>query len=231
MAKRSSLKAETPRLHGSHRSADSAGPAVPSPPPRRPRRPVTFGLEPRPAPNATALAAFERAVRALHLHDYVGAKTGFQEVIDGFPGETALVERAVVYRDLSIRSADRQPAPPARTVEERLTLATAALNAGDDHSAESLVRSVLREDDRQDLAHYLLAAIEAHRGHEAEALSSLARAFTLRPDLRAQAIHDDDLVTLHQDARFKALTAPPVPDRPAPQERTPRHRGKRPIDN
>jgi hypothetical protein len=102
----------------------------------------------------------------------------------------------------------RQP-PSPRTVEERLTAATAALNIGDDGRAESLAASVLAEEPRQDLALYLLAAIAARRKATDAALLYLGEAIAVSPEVRAQARLDADFQSLRADERFRQLVEPP----------------------
>ena len=68
-----------------------------------------------------------------------------------FPSERALLDRVRVYLDLCERELRRKP-PAPKTVEERLTAATAALNDGDEDRADALARSVVSDDADQDLA-------------------------------------------------------------------------------
>jgi hypothetical protein len=48
-------------------------------------------------------------------------------------------------------------------------------------------------------------ALEAQRKVEQEALHLLAESFPMRPDLKASAAGDSDLVALRGNARFQAL--------------------------
>jgi tetratricopeptide (TPR) repeat protein len=146
---------------------------------------------------------------ALQRHDYGRAADHFQAVLDGFPSEGALVERSRVYLALCQRELDRRPVAP-QTVEERLTVATAALNNGDDDEAERLVRSVLDAVPSHELALYLLAAVEARRGARDSALGLLTRAFDVSPEIRAQARHDLDFEPLRDLDAFQALLEAPI---------------------
>ncbi len=161
------------------------------------------------APSAEAVALFERGMAALQSHDYRPAAGHFQGVVGRFPAERALVERSRVYLALCQREMERRPAAP-RTIEERLTAATAALNNGEDASADTLVRGVLDDSPRHELALYLLAAIEARRGARESALTLLTRAFDVSPEIRAQARHDLDFETLRDLEAFRQLLEAPV---------------------
>ncbi len=160
-----------------------------------------------PAPEGVVL--FERAMRALQRHDYAAGAGHFRAVLNRFPAERPLVERSRVYLVLCERELERRPAAP-KTVEERLTAATAALNNADDAAAEKLVRSVLEGAPQQELALYLLAAIEARRGARESALSLLKRAVAVSPEIRAQARHDLDFEALRGLEAFRQLLDAPI---------------------
>ena len=160
-------------------------------------------------PQAEALALFQRGMEALQQHAYRDACTAFSAVVMGFPNERALLERARVYLELCERESVRRP-PEPRTIEERLTAATAALNNGEDQAAEELARSVLGDDPKHDLALYLLAAVFARRGSSAEALDLLRKAIAISPEASAQARTDDDFASLRDDDAFWTLTEPPI---------------------
>jgi predicted Zn-dependent protease len=144
-------------------------------------------------------------MEAMQRHAYIDASRAFQGVLMGFPAERALGERAHVYLALCQRELDKRPVAP-RTLEERLTAATAALNNDDDAGAEELARSVLGDEPRHDLALYLLAAIHARRGDQDEALSLLAKVLAITPEASAQARADADFDGLHELEAFRALT-------------------------
>ena len=95
-------------------------------------------------------------MEALQRKRYDVAADRFRSLLDRFPGERALLDRTRVYLELAERELNRQP-PNPRTLEERVTAATAALNNGQDAEAERLVRSVLADEGRHDLALYLMA--------------------------------------------------------------------------
>ena len=160
-------------------------------------------------PSAEAVAVFQRGMEALQRHAYADAVRAFQVVLMGFAGERALVERARVYLALCERELNRKPAAP-KTLEERLTAATAALNNGEDGQAEELARSVLGDDAKHDLALYLLAAVHARRNDLEEALSLLGKVLAITPEASAQARADADFESLHDLDAFWTLTEPPA---------------------
>jgi tetratricopeptide (TPR) repeat protein len=156
---------------------------------------------------------FQEGMEALQQHRYKPAAERFRALVEGHPTERALLDRARVYLELCTRELGRR-APEPRTVEERLTAATAALNNGLHDRAESLARGVLAEHPRQDLALYLLAVIEVRRGAFDKALSYLGQAIAISPEARAQARHEADFDPLHDLDAFHELTD--LPRRAAP---------------
>jgi tetratricopeptide (TPR) repeat protein len=196
---------KTSRPNGLHPQADAASPAARplAPPPGR-------------QPSAEAVSLFEKGMKALQRHAYGEAADLFRGVISGFPAEGALCERSHVYLSLCERELRRQPAAP-KTVEERLTAATAALNDDDDAGAERLARSVLEDVPQHDLALYLLAAVEARRGEMDGALQLLERAIAISPEIRAQAKHDADFEDLRDLEAFRQLIEIPLNPGPYPR--------------
>jgi tetratricopeptide (TPR) repeat protein len=160
---------------------------------------------PQIGPPPEAVALFEATMESMQRHEYADAATGFRTLVDRFPAERALLDRSRVYLDLCERELRKRPAAP-RTIEERLTAATAALNNGDLARAEGLVHSVLGDDPRQDLALYILAAIEARRGRAEAALGRLREAIALSPEAGAQARFDSDFESLFTNETFRSLT-------------------------
>lgn len=163
---------------------------------------------PAPRPPADAVVTFERAMEALQRHRYDDAATTFRVLLERFPTERTLLDRARVYLDLCDRELRRKPSAP-RTVEERLIEATAALNNGDDERAETLARTVVADSPDQDLALYLLAAVQARRGDDDAAIGLLTRAIKISPDIRAQARHDEDFEPLRVLDAFRQLLDTP----------------------
>jgi tetratricopeptide (TPR) repeat protein len=144
-------------------------------------------------------------MEALQRHEYRAGGDSFRSLIARFPAEGALLDRARVYAGLCERELRRRPLQPT-TAEERLTMATAALNDGDEARAESFVTAVLSEHPEQDLALYLSAAIHARRGRHDEALAQLRQAIAVSPDVAAQATLDSDFDALHDSEAFQAMT-------------------------
>lgn len=168
------------------------------------------GVPPAGSHDRGAVTVFERAMALLQRHDYQKALGEFEALQLRFPTEGALLERARSYAGLCQRELSRSSNSVPRTVEERLTAATAALNNGEDQLAERLISLVLDQDPRHELAHYLSAVVHARRGATAAALDSLRQAVSISPEVRAQARHDADFESLRSHDAFDRLMADPA---------------------
>jgi tetratricopeptide (TPR) repeat protein len=165
-------------------------------------------IPPTDVPDPQAVASFQKAMEALQLKQYRAAADYFRALLGRFPTERALLDRSRSYLEFAERELNRNGARP-RTIEERITAATAALNTDQDDEAERLVRSVLNDDPQHDLALYLMAAVEARRGDQDAALTFLTRAIGISPEIRAQARYDSDFESLRRAERFQQLIDPP----------------------
>jgi tetratricopeptide (TPR) repeat protein len=186
-------------------SAPLAEPASP-PPPRKP------GFY-------EAVAIYERGVQALQRHDFQAAAGFFRTVLERYPEERELLERARLYLRVCERETERQqPAP--KTPAERVYAATVALNSGDHAGALDHLQRALTEDPDSDHAHYIMAVALGGRQRFAEALDHLRQAIALNPENRTLARQDPDLESLRDHAGFKdALETSPASNRRRPAAR------------
>jgi tetratricopeptide (TPR) repeat protein len=161
-----------------------------------------------------AVAVYERGVQALQRHDFQAAAGYFKNVLDGYPDERELLERARLYLRVCERETSRQPAPGPKTPEERVYAADVALNSGDHAGALDHLQRVLGEDPDNDHAHYDMAVALGMRQRAAEALDHLRLAISLNPDNRVLASQDPDLESLRDHEGFRSvLETPPSPNR------------------
>jgi tetratricopeptide (TPR) repeat protein len=159
------------------------------------------------------VAIYERGVQALQRHDFHGGAGFFRIVIDRYPEERELLERARLYLRVCERETSRQP-PIPRTPSERVYAATVALNSGDHTGALDQLKRALGDDPESDHAHYIMAVALGGRGRIDEGLDHLRRAIGLNPENRTLARQDPDIEALRNDARFRSvLETPALPHR------------------
>jgi tetratricopeptide (TPR) repeat protein len=189
---------------------DTATPPTPPSPPVPPRKPGFY----------EAVAIYERGVQALQKHDFSGAAGYFRAVLEKYPEERELLERARLYLRVCERETSRQPTPAPKTPEERVYAATVALNSGDHAGALDYLQSALGEDPESDHAHYIMAVALGMRNRADEAIEHLQQAIALNPENRGLAKQDPDLDSLRDHHRFRdALDTPPAPNRRRPLRR------------
>jgi len=181
-------------------------PAAPPPPPRKP------GFY-------EAVAIYERGVQGLQRHDFAGAAELFRTVIERYPEERELLERARLYLRVCERETARNT-PPPETPAEQVYAATVSLNAGDHATALHHLQRALTSDPENDHAHYIMSAALSLRGRRDEAIEHLQRAVDLNPENRSQALQDPDLENIRDLDGFRAIVeAPPAQNRRRPRRR------------
>jgi tetratricopeptide (TPR) repeat protein len=180
----------------------AVAPSEPAPkeltaPPPPPRRPAFY----------EALAVYETGVRALQRHDFQAAADSLRSVIQRYPGERELVERAKLYLQVCERETARRPSGP-QTPSEWVYAATVALNSGDVDGALGHLTRALDKAPDSDHAHYIMAVALTDKGDTPLALVHLRHAIALNPDNRSVALQDPDLRVLHDLELFhQALEA------------------------
>jgi tetratricopeptide (TPR) repeat protein len=158
---------------------------------------------------------YERGLQALQRRDFAASAAALRTVIERYPDERELLERARLYLKVCERELEpKEPAP--KTANEWVYAATVAQNSGDDATAFKHLQRALSEDARHDHAHYMMAVATAQRNDTAGAMEHLRRAIALNPENRSRARQDADLETLRDDPAFRAvLDTPPAESAPA----------------
>jgi Tfp pilus assembly protein PilF len=148
------------------------------------------------------LAIYETGVRALQRHDFDAAAESLRGVIQNYPGERELVERARLYLQVCERETARRPSGP-QTPTEWVYAATVALNAGNLEGALGHLNRALEKAPDNDHAHYIMAVALVDKGEPALALVHLKHAISLNPENRSAALQDPDFDALHDLEAFR----------------------------
>lgn len=156
-----------------------------------------------------AVAVYERGVAALQRRDFSAAAARFREVLERYPDERELHERARLYLRVCERELQRQE-PTPQTAEERIYAATLALNAGRDDEASGHLSRAVADDPSNGTAHYMLAVVLARRGDRANAVARLRQAVELDAENRALARRDQDFDSLREDEAFRQIVEAPL---------------------
>lgn len=180
--------------------------------------PRTAGRAPKgpPPPERTqrveAMETYERGVTALQQRKFGEAATLLQTVIDAYPDEKELHERARIYLAVCRRQAVPLDATP-KTFEERLYAATLAINAGAYDDGLARLEALAGESPENDHVQFMLAVAHAQRGDLAKAWPALERAIDLNPENRFLARQDADLEALRREPQFRQIVERPQPVR------------------
>src|SRR3954447_1593166 len=176
-----------------------APPPAPAPPP--PRKPTYH----------EAVAMYERGLQALQRRDFAASADALRNVIERYPDERELLERARLYLKVCERELEpKEPTP--KTPDEWVYAATVSLNRGDEAAALRHLQRAVTEDARHDHAHYMMAVVSARRSDASAAVDHLRHAVTLNPENRSLARQDPELDALREDAGFKGIVDTPGSD-------------------
>lgn len=151
---------------------------------------------------------YERGLQALQRRDFAAAADALRTVIERYPDERELLERARLYLKVCERELEPKQAAP-KTAAEWVYAATVALNAGDESNAFRNLQRALQEDARHEHAHYMMAVVSARRNDAPSALDHLRHAVTLNPENRSLARQDTDFDSLRDEPAFKGLLEAP----------------------
>jgi Tfp pilus assembly protein PilF len=191
--------------------------AAPAPAPAPARKPTYH----------EAVALYERGLQALQRRDFAAAANALRSVIQQYPDERELLERARLYLKVCERELEPREATP-RTADEWVYAATVALNAGNEPLAEQHLRRALTENARHDHAHYMMAVASTRRGDVRAALEHLRHAVSLNPENRGLARQDPDLDAIRDEPGFReTLDAAPAESAARPAAPRASRRGRR----
>ena len=153
---------------------------------------------------------YERGLQALQRRDFAASAAALRTVIERYPDERELLERARLYLKVCERELEpKEPTP--KTADEWVYAATVAQNSGDVASAMRHLQRALTEDPRHDHAHYMMGVASAQRREFPTAIDHLRRAIALNGENRSRARQDADLDGLRDEPSFRALLDAPPP--------------------
>ena len=154
-----------------------------------------------------ALKELERGVHHLHKQNYNEALAHFQRIVDEFPQEKELLDRAQVYVRICKGMLDRRPSQPKKPDELFLAGVFRANEARYAEAVELLDRA-LAASPKDEKIHYVLASTLALKGDRQEALKHLQEAIELNATNRIYARNDPDFEPIREDETFLNLIHP-----------------------
>lgn len=183
--------------------------AAPKPAPQKPEAAAPAQVPARKPTYHEAVSMYERGLQALQRRDFSTAAEHLRTVIERYPDERELLDRARLYLKVCERELEaREPAP--KSADELVNAATIALNAGNETAAAQHLSRVLADNPRHDYAHYMMAVAAARRNDAHRAVDHLRQAVSLNPDNRSLARQDPEFDGLRDMPGYReALEAQP----------------------
>jgi tetratricopeptide (TPR) repeat protein len=154
-----------------------------------------------------ALKELERGLQALHKQSYNEALGHFQAIIEGYPQEKELQDRAQGYaRVCRVQVAGKDTSQ--RKPESYYYLGVMRANEADYDQAIEMLDRALQHDPRDERAHYVMASTRALKGERDLALKHLQEAIALNTQNRFYAMNDQDFESIRDEEPFENLVYP-----------------------
>lgn len=170
-------------------------------------REINAATKERKARSKRAIKIYESGVTAVQKRKFSAAAKALREIIDDYPEERELQERAKLYLTVCDRELNPVVAEPT-TLDERVYAATVALNSGASSTAIDHLNAVAYEKPADAQVQYMLSVAHAVSNDADLAIMHLERAIRLNPDNRLLARQEPDFENIHDNDRFCDLTAP-----------------------
>lgn len=168
------------------------------------KKPSTTGSRRESTPYLEAARHFDEAIQLLHNKSPKKARDIFQQVIDNFPEEKEMADRARTYIRICDSNRNRKD-QPLEQAEDYYARGTFRLNEGDIDAAIQDFQEAIRLDAKSDFLPYSLAAAYALKGDGPSAIKVLEKAIKMNPENRVFALNDDDFDGLVNDPVFEEL--------------------------
>jgi tetratricopeptide (TPR) repeat protein len=153
---------------------------------------------------SAAVELFQRAFKSLNKKDFDRAAELLDQLIEEYPEERDVVERARAYKVVCERSTEKRPTRP-KGFEDLLHYGIFHHNRGEYQEALKFLNQAAEIHPRNEHVLYCVAAAAARAGDVATALKSLRSAIAAGPANRAQARSDPDFDGLRDQPDFIAL--------------------------
>jgi tetratricopeptide (TPR) repeat protein len=158
---------------------------------------------------ASAVQAYEAAIKLMHAEEFEKAIRYFEDVISEHSEEPEIQERAKVLVHACEKKVQEKGRTVLRSAEDHYNVGIADLNRRDLPSAIQHLEHALKLTPKADHVLYALAAANAIQGNGDHAISYLKQAVHFRPQNRFLAARDNDFESLLENPDFKQLVTTP----------------------
>ena len=158
---------------------------------------------------ASAVQAYESGIKSMHGEEFEKAIKCFNSVIEEYPEEPEIQERAKVLLHVCEKKIQEKGRAVLRSADDHYNVGIGELNRRALDSAIQHLQHALKLAPKAEHILYALAAANALQGNREQALQHLEQAIQYRPENRFQALRDSDFESLLEDADFRRLVTPP----------------------
>jgi len=145
----------------------------------------------------------------MHAEKFEKARDTFASLVDEYPEETELLDRAhVLIHVCQKRLRETKKSPKLKSADDFYEFAIAEMNRRELDDALEHLQQALRMSPRADHVLYALAAVSALRNERDQALEFLQQSIKYRDENRFLAINDVDFESLSDDPEFIQLITP-----------------------
>jgi tetratricopeptide (TPR) repeat protein len=151
------------------------------------------------------LQAYEAGIKLMHAEEYQKAIQCFEDLINGYPDEPEIQERAKVLIHASEKRIQERSRTVLKSADDHYNIGIAELNRRELESAIQHLQQALKLSPKGDHIMYALAAVNALQGNREQALAFLRQSISHRPENRFFAARDEDFKDFLEDSDFKQL--------------------------
>ena len=165
--------------------------------------------KPRRSNFTAAVKVYESGFKLMHAEKFEKARETFASLVDDYPEETELLDRAhVLIHVCQKRLREAKKSPKLKSADDFYEFAVAEMNRRELDDALDHLQQALRMSPRADHVLYALAAVSALRNERDQALEFLQQSIKYRDENRFLAINDVDFESLSDDPEFIQLITP-----------------------
>lgn len=151
-----------------------------------------------------ALSLYSQAIKDFRKGDYEKAAAGFENLIEKYPEEYELADRARVYLTICKRG-PRKESISLKTVDDYLFYSQMRVNQSDYDGALKLLEKALEFRKEEAKIYFLMATAYILKGQPEESLEALKKAIQKDKSMAILAQNEPDFQPLWEDKRFKVL--------------------------
>ncbi len=154
-----------------------------------------------------AIKELERGVNHLHKQQYSDALSNFKSIVDGYPEEKELKDRAKVYVRICETRLERKTGIP-NDPQDLFYLGVFKANEAAYDEAVGYLERALQSSPKDEKIHYVLASTLALKGERGGAVEHLQKAIDLNSTNRIHARNDPDFEPIRDDDTVQNLLYP-----------------------